>query len=108
MFGPGGDQQLVQTWGMRGAYTHNWSPYWNTAIYGAYAGVRYNGTAKTLMCGVGGVGGTVRTALGAGLTSCNPDYNIGQIGTITRWTPVKNLTFSADFIYTMSTRNTRV
>ena len=97
VFAVGGEQQLVTTWGMRGAYTHNWDPYWNTAIYGAYAGVRFNGTAKTLMCGVGG---TVRTALGAGLTSCDPDYNIAQLGLITRWTPVKNLTFSADFTYT--------
>ena len=24
-------QQLVQTWGFRGGYTHNWNPYWNTA-----------------------------------------------------------------------------
>ncbi len=48
------------------------------------------------------VGGSFRTAGGggAGVTNCNPDYNIGQIGIITRWTPVKNLTFSADFTYT--------
>jgi hypothetical protein len=32
--------------------------------------------------------------------SCNPDFNIGQVGVITRWTPVKNLTFSADFTWT--------
>jgi len=36
---------------IRGAYTHNWSPFWNTSIYGAYAGVMYNSTAKTLICG---------------------------------------------------------
>ncbi|MDE2378281.1 porin [Bradyrhizobium sp.] len=98
--GPAGGLQLIETWGMRGAFTHNWDPYWNTAIYGAWAAVRYNGESKTLMCGVGGVGGTVRTALGAGLTNCDPDYNIAQLGLITRWTPVKNLTFSADFTYT--------
>ena len=27
---------------------------------------------------------------------CNPDFNIAQIGVVTRWTPVKNLTFSAE------------
>ncbi|WP_061026973.1 porin [Bradyrhizobium sp. CCH5-F6] len=101
VYAPGGDLQLVETWGMRGGFTHNWDPYWNTGIYGAYAAVRYNGASKTLMCGVGGVGGTVRAALGAaGLTNCDPDYNIAQLGVITRWTPVKNLTFSADFTYT--------
>ncbi|WP_050421579.1 porin [Bradyrhizobium tropiciagri] len=96
-------QQLVTTWGFRGAYVHNWNPYWNTSIYGAYAGITYNDTAKTLLCGVGGVGGSVRTtlnALGGAITTCNPDYNIAQIGTQTQWTPVKNLTFTADFTYT--------
>jgi hypothetical protein len=103
VFVAGGQQQTIKTWGMRGAYTHNWDPYWNTSVYGAYAAIMYNDTAKTLICGVGGVGGTFRAAFagGAGVTSCNPDYNIAQIGVITRWTPVKNLTFSADVTYTM-------
>ena len=102
VFGPGGQQQSIKTWGFRGAYTHNWDPYWNTSLYGAYAAVMYNDTAKSLICGVGGVGGTFRAAFagGAGVTSCNPDYNIGQLGLITRWTPVKNLTFTADLTYT--------
>jgi hypothetical protein len=96
VFANGTQQQLIQTWGMRGAYTHNWNPYWNTSIYGAYAGVSYNGTAKTLICATPGIG----FATQAGVTSCNPDYNIGQLGVITRWTPVKNLTFSGDLTFT--------
>jgi len=104
VFVTGGSQQSVKTWGMRGAYVHNWSPNWNTSIYGAYAGVRFNDTAKGYICGPGGtgIGGTFQPLLGgaASLTSCNPDYNIGQIGTQTQWTPVKNLTFSADLVYT--------
>jgi hypothetical protein len=94
VFVTGGGLELVDTWGMRGAFTHNWDPYWNSAIYGAYAGVRYTGAAKTAMCGIGG---TIVTALAIAPGSCNPDYNIAQLGFITRWTPVKNLTFSADF-----------
>ncbi|WP_448031574.1 porin [Bradyrhizobium liaoningense] len=91
VFGPGGQLELTKTYGFRGAYTHNWSPYWNTALYGAWAAVNYNGTAKGLICG---------SAAFATLTgTCNPDFNIGQVGVITRWTPVKNLTFSADFTY---------
>jgi len=99
VFIAGGQQQTIKTWGMRGAYTHNWDPYWNTSLYGAYAAVMYNDTAKSYICGVGGVGGSFRTAFGAGVTTCNPDYNLAQIGVITRWTPVKNLTFSADVTY---------
>jgi hypothetical protein len=96
VFAAGTSQQLVQTWGMRGGYTHNWDPYWNTSVYGAYAAVMYNGASQALICGVGGVGGSFRASFGAGVTTCNPDFNIAQVGFITRWTPVKNLTFSAD------------
>ena len=106
VFATGFQQQLVQTWGMRGGFTHNWDPYWNSSIYGAWASVHYNGTAKTLICGVGGlVGGSFRGTLnpagsGTAVTSCDPDYNIAQLGFITRWTPVKNLTFSGDVTFT--------
>ncbi|MFB9265091.1 porin, partial [Bradyrhizobium erythrophlei] len=102
VFAAGTSQQSIKTWGFRGGYTHNWNLYWNSGVYGAYAQVMYDDTAKTLLCGVGGVGGSIRATLGAagGIINCNPDYNIAQIGVITRWTPVKNLTFSADVTYT--------
>jgi hypothetical protein len=104
VFGPGGQLQLVSTWGMRGAFNHNWNPYWSSSVFGGFASVRYNGAAKDLMCvssPTGFVGGTVRAALGAGVTTCNPDYNIGQVGANLRWTPVKNLTFTTEGVYTM-------
>jgi hypothetical protein len=90
----GQGQQLVSTWGFRGAYTHNWDPYWNTSIYGAFAAVSYTGAAKNYIC--------TTAPFGKAITgTCNPDYNISQLGIITRWTPVKNLTFSADLMYTI-------
>jgi hypothetical protein len=30
--------------------------------------------------------------------SCNPDFNVAELGLVTRWTPVKNLTFSAEVL----------
>ncbi|MGC2084573.1 MAG: porin [Bradyrhizobium sp.] len=87
--------ELTSTWGFRGAFTHNWNPYWNTSLYGAYAGVRYDGAAKALICTSAGI-----TGLGITAANCNPNFNIAQLGTITRWTPVKNLTFSADVAWT--------
>jgi len=94
----GSAQETVKTWGFRGAYTHNWDAYWNTAIYGAYAQAQFGTLAKTSLCGVGGT--FVTGASQAGVTSCNPDFAIAQLGLITRWTPVKNLTFSADVAWT--------
>jgi hypothetical protein len=91
-------QETVKTWGFRGAYTHNWDPNWNSALYGAYAQAQFGTLAKTTLCGAGGGGGVFGGL--AGVTGCNPDFAIGQLGVVTRWTPVKNLTFSADVSWT--------
>ncbi|MCK1663481.1 porin [Bradyrhizobium sp. 151] len=95
VFVTGSGQQLTSTYGIMGAYTHNWNPYWNTALYGGWAAVRYNTTAKGYICGA-----IVPTlALSSGVAGCNPDFDYGVVGVITRWSPVKNLTFSADLAY---------
>ena len=31
--------------------------------------------------------------------TCNPNFNVSQLGVVTRWTPVKNLTFSAEVMW---------
>jgi Porin subfamily len=98
VFVTGSQQETVKTWGFRGAYTHNWDPYWNTASYGAYAQAQFGSLAKTTICGAGGAGGVFGGI--AGVTGCNPDFAVGSVGLITRWTPVKNLTFSADVAWT--------
>src|SRR6185437_14218734 len=46
VFSAGGQQQLIQTWGMRGAFNHNFDPYWSGAIYGAFAAVHYGAGAS--------------------------------------------------------------
>jgi hypothetical protein len=91
VYGIGTEQESVKTWGFRGAYTHNWDPYWNSAIYGAYAQLRYGDAGAALVCS------NVLFVLAG---TCNPDFNIAQLGLITRWTPVKGLTFSADLNWT--------
>ncbi|WP_316180883.1 MULTISPECIES: porin [unclassified Bradyrhizobium] len=95
VFGANTQQQLTTTYGFRGAFTHNWDPAWNTAVYGSWSAVRYNATAKGLICNGAGM-----VALGIVGANCNPDFNISTLGVITRWTPVKNLTFSADVAWT--------
>ncbi|MGO3931816.1 porin [Rhodopseudomonas pseudopalustris] len=75
-------------WGVRGAFNHNWNPFWSTSLFGSYTALDYKGTATAQICA---------TAVGF---TCNPDFRIAQIGTVTRWTPVKNLTFSGEVMYT--------
>ena len=101
---------LTQAWGVRGAFNHNWDPYWSTSLWGSYSSVRYDGgtndnltavgttSAKGAYCAAfaGRFGGQAAVANNVGNYTCNPDFNIAQVGVVTRWTPVKNLTFSAE------------
>ncbi len=89
------DLQLTTAFGFRGAFNHNWDPYWSSSLFGSYSGVRFNSNAKLAACTVFNVVATNRSAD----FSCNPDYNVSQLGVVTRWTPVKNLTFSAEAMW---------
>jgi hypothetical protein len=95
----GGDGaiHLTTAYGIRGAFNHNWDPYWSSSLFGGMGWVNYDGTAKTEYCN------TYYTGIGVAnraTSTCNPNYSISMLGVITRWTPVKNLTFSAETIWT--------
>jgi porin-like protein len=96
--GGDGSLHLTTAWGVRGAFNHNWDPYWSTSLFGSYSGVRYDNTAKGYMCGAY-LGATGGLATKSADYSCNPDFNVSQLGAVTRWTPVKNLTFSAEVMW---------
>jgi hypothetical protein len=99
-----GDLKLVTAFGVRGAFNHNWDPYWSSSLFGAFAGLRYGGSSTDITTAKGQWCASYIFAnkLGAAATpvsadfSCNPDFNVAQVGVITRWTPVKNLTFSGE------------
>jgi hypothetical protein len=94
---PGGELKLVDAWGIRGAFNHNWDPYWSTSLWGSYGSVRYNGNALDITSAKGQWCANYNTGKAVSADySCNPDYNFAQVGVVTRWTPVKNLTFSAE------------
>jgi len=95
--GGDGSLHLTEGFGFRGAFNHNWDPYWSSSLFGGYAAVRYDGTAKTYYCAAYAASNTGAQSADF---SCNPDFNISQIGVVTRWTPVRNLTFSAEVLYT--------
>ncbi|MBR1126486.1 porin, partial [Bradyrhizobium lablabi] len=105
--GPGSGLILTKAWGVRGAFNHNWDPYWSSSLWGSYAQVKYDGNADDNLAGIGSAKGIICNGFaatrpgqtgvaGVGTYSCNPDFNIAQVGVVTRWTPVKNLTFSAE------------
>jgi hypothetical protein len=108
--------QLTRGWGFRGAFNHNWDAYWSTSIFGGVAGLSYNDTAKNLWCaayaGLTPTGGALSLGTSTGVTGvpvqkaavsadykCDPGFTMSEIGLVTRWTPVKNLTFSGEVLY---------
>ena len=61
-------------------------------MFGSYClSVRYDGTAKLQFCSVYVVGKAVSADF-----VCNPVFQRLAAGVVTRWIPVKNLTFSAE------------
>ena len=87
IFANGFGQQAINTGGMRGAFNHNWDPYWSSALYGAWAQVSYSNGAKILACFTPGIGVPGVGAATALVTVCNPDYSVAQVGFIHRWYP---------------------
>ena len=96
VYGNGGDIELTKVWGVRAAYLHNWTPNWETGVFGSYTHVDYNGNATAAIQSALPAAATLSNGAG----NYNPDFNIWQIGTRTAWTPVQNLTFSGEVLYT--------
>ncbi|HEY0233833.1 MAG TPA: porin [Afipia sp.] len=98
----GGDIQLTKGFGLNGGFNHNWNANWSSSVFGSYTKINYNDTAK----------GILTAASAASIRPFyNPDFNIGQVGVVTSWTPVKGLTFAAEGLYTNvdgSTKGTAV
>ncbi len=101
--------QLTTMWSIAAAYEHYWTPAVRTSIYGAFAHVGFNSTAKLAFCdvmintaGTGGIndplpqfqpnkGSKFAASTGIIAPGCNPDFNVWTVGVRTVWNPVKNL-----------------
>jgi hypothetical protein len=94
IFGGDGSLHLTESYGVRGAFNHNWDPYWSSSVFGSYSAVRYDTVAASNMCAIYSAGKVVSADY-----SCNPNFNVAMAGVVTRWTPVKNLTFSAEVLW---------
>jgi hypothetical protein len=91
-FGGDGTIHLTTSWGIRGAFNHNWDPYWSTSFWGGAGWVRFDSTGASELCQ-----NLAISVPGQGVTyHCNPNFVAAMAGVVTRWTPVRNLTFSAE------------
>src|SRR6185437_12931593 len=80
-----GSLDKTKAWSVTGGFEHFWTPQWKTSLYGAYGQVRYSDDASLVLTG--------------GATGVSLDWNLGQIGSRTVWTPVANLDLSLEVMY---------
>ena len=98
--------QLTTGWGVIAGIEHYWTPSLRTSLFGDYAAIRHNQTAKNLACNstTGAFGASNLYGAAAGGT-CNPDWNQWQVGTRTIWNPVPNLDLGLEVAYTKIEQN---
>ena len=95
IFGGTGDIKLIKAYGVRGAFNHNWDPYWSSSVFGSASFVRFSGSAIDITTAMGQycatyIASNKLTAANASADfSCNPNFDVYQLGVVTRWTPVR-------------------
>jgi Porin subfamily len=104
---PGTGISLSNAWEVSAFYEHYWSPAWRTSVFGNYSSISYGGSGSAaLMANLESAtpltGHFVPTP---GTTGGNMTFATAQVGTKTSWTPVKDLTFSGEFIYSRLIQN---
>ena len=78
-----GGLDKTKAWSVTGGFEHFWAPRWKTSLYGAYGELKYDDAASAVLVGAGH----------------SADWNYGQIGSRTTWTPVANLDLSLEVMY---------
>ncbi|HEY8335444.1 MAG TPA: porin [Tardiphaga sp.] len=96
----GTDISLSTAWDISAYYEHYWNPNWRTSLYGNYSTIDYGAGGSAALIAALSTGATSGAAIGTLNATGDMKFSSYQVGTKTAWQPVKNLTFSADFMYT--------
>jgi len=101
---------LSNAWEVTAFYEHYWNPAWRTSVFGNYSEISYGRTGSAALIAalstIGGVGPTTGHFVATpGTDGGSMKFATAQVGTKTSWTPVKDLTFSGEFIYTRLVNN---
>ena len=80
----GNSLDKTKAWSVTGGFEHFWSPNWKTSLYGAYGELKYSDAASAVLAGGPGI---------------SMNWNLGQVGSRTVWTPVANLDLSLEVMY---------
>jgi hypothetical protein len=94
---------LSNAWDVSAFYEHYWNPAWRTSLFGSYSEISYGATGDAMLIGLLSNPAlnptTAHFVATPGTNGGSMKFAIAQVGTRTAWTPVKDLTFSAEFLY---------
>jgi len=94
--------QKSDAWQAAAFYEHYWTPARRTSVFGSYSHISYGGTGDAMLLAAANGAG-----LSTGFTTATGSFSLSfaEIGTRTAWTPVKDLTFAAEFSYVRMMQN---
>jgi hypothetical protein len=95
---------LSNAWEVTAYYEHYWNPAWRTSLFANYTAISYGAAANAALIAnlstIGGIGPTTGHFVATpGTAGGSMKFATTQVGTRTAWSPVKDLTFQAEFIY---------
>jgi hypothetical protein len=107
VFVTGSGVELTEAWSVAAAYQHYWNSQWRTSVAGGYSEIRYNDSAKAMLCGANvnsaGIGTGLSTVFGAFRPgagfSCDPSFSVSTVSTRTAWNPHRSLEIGLDLIW---------
>ncbi|MEW6642929.1 MAG: porin [Pseudomonadota bacterium] len=102
VYGNGTGIQKSDAWQAAAFYEHYWNPAWRTSLFGSYSRITYGSTGDALLLAAANGAG-----LSTGFTNATGSFalSLAEVGTRTAWTPVKDLTFAAEFSYVRMMQN---
>jgi hypothetical protein len=102
VYGNGTSIQKSDSWQAAAFYEHYWNPNWRTSLWGTYSHISYGAGGNALLLAAANAG-----RLSTGFTNATGSFDLAlaEVGTRTAWTPVKDLTFSAEFSYVRLQQN---
>lgn len=97
--------QLSDAWDVSASFEHYWNPAWRTSLFGGYSAIKYGSAGNALLVAASNAAGLWATGNFGGTNTGSFDFSVAQIGSRTAWTPVKNLTLSAEVMWTRLHQN---
>ena len=100
----GSSIDLSSAWEVSAYYEHYWTPAWRTSVYGSYTSINYGSAGNAALLAAFNNPTSALAFVGSAGTG-NFNFAVAQVGTRTAWTPVQNLTLSAEFTYSRLIQN---